>query len=78
METLEDAFAINDKDAEIIYNLIELYLLEHNYKKAKKIIKYYHTHHHHIQTVDKDIEYYDMKILLFEKFIETQKVLDKK
>jgi len=78
LETLEDAFAINDKDAEIIYNLIELYLLEHNYKKARKMIKYYHTHHQYIQTIDKDMEYYDMKILLFEKFIETQKVLDKK
>lgn len=73
LDTIEDAFAINDKDAEIIYNLIELYLLEHDYKRARKIIKHYHKYHKQIQTIDKDIDYYDMKILLFEKFIDTQK-----
>lgn len=73
LDTIEDAFAINDKDAEIIYNLIEIYLLEHDYKRARKIIKHYHKYHKQIQTIDKDIDYYDMKILLFEKFIDTQK-----
>lgn len=73
LETIEDAFAINDRDAEIIYNLVELYLLEHDYKRARKMIKHYHKHHKQIQTIDKDIDYYDMKILLFEKFIDTQK-----
>jgi tetratricopeptide (TPR) repeat protein len=76
LELIEDAFALNDRDAEVIYNLIELYLLEHNYKKAKKLIKHYHAHHTQIQTIDKDIDYYDMKILLFEKFIDTQKFFD--
>lgn len=77
LEAIEDAFAINDRDAEVIYNLIELYLLERNYRKARKMIKHYHTHHQDIQTIDKDMDYYDMKILLFEKFIDTQKFFDR-
>lgn len=71
---VEDAFSINDKDAEIIYNLIELYLLEQQYSKARKMIKHYHTYHKDLQTIDKDIAYYDMKVLLFEKFVDTQKL----
>lgn len=74
LNTIEDAFHINTRDAEIIYNLIELYLLEQNYSKARKMIKHYHMHHGELQTVDKDIAYYDMKVLLFEKFIDTQKL----
>lgn len=77
LEVIEDAFIINDRDAEVIYNMIELYLLERDYKKARKMIKHYHKYHTDIQTVDKDIEYYDMKILLFEKFIDTQKFFDR-
>jgi tetratricopeptide (TPR) repeat protein len=77
LEVLEDAFILNDRDAELIYNLIELYLLERHYKKARKFIKHYYAFHDQIQTIDKDIDYYDMKILLFEKFIDTQKFFDR-
>lgn len=69
---LKDSFSINNKDAEVIYNLIEIYILEQNYKKAKSMISYFYKHHKNIQTIDKDIEYYDNKIALFEKFITTQ------
>ncbi|AHB41224.1 hypothetical protein P148_SR1C00001G0429 [candidate division SR1 bacterium RAAC1_SR1_1] len=69
---LKDSFSINNKDAEVIYNLIEIYILEQNYKKAKSMISYFYKHHKNIQTIDKDMEYYDNKIALFEKFITTQ------
>lgn len=69
---IKDSFAINNKDAEVIYNLIQLYVLEHNYKKAKNMINYFYKHHDALQTIDKDINYYDNKIWLFEKFITTQ------
>lgn len=69
LEYLEDAFAINNKDAELVYNMIELYLLEQKFAKAKKMIKYYHSCRDSLQLIDKEISYYDMKILLFEKFL---------
>ncbi len=69
---LKDSFSLNNKDAEVIYNLIEIYILEQNYKKAKSMISYFYKHHKNIQTIDKEIWYYDNKIALFEKFITTQ------
>jgi len=72
MNLLKDSFSINNKDAEVVYNLIELYILEQNYKKAKSMISYFYKNHDKLQTVDKNINYYDAKISLFEKFINTQ------
>jgi len=69
---IKDSFTINNKDAEVIYNLIQLYVLEHRYKNAKNMINYFYKHHDNLQTIDKDINYYDNKIGLFEKFIKTQ------
>ena len=59
---IKDSFAINNKDAEVIYNLIQLYVLEHRYKNAKNMINYFYKHHDNLQTIDKDIHYYDNKI----------------
>jgi hypothetical protein len=59
---LESAFDLHDLDAEVIYNLIELYLLEHRYKDANKMINYYRKHHKELETFDKDISYYDYKV----------------
>lgn len=67
---IEDAFSLNKYDAEIIYNLIEIYLLEYNYKKAKAMIKYYFWHHKKLLTFDKEIKYYDQKVGLFEEFVK--------
>lgn len=74
---LKDAFSMNNKDAEIVYNLIEIYILEHKYKKAKDMIKYFYKHHDKLQTIDKQIDFYDHKIGLFEKFITIQSVFKK-
>ena len=70
---LESAFDINNLDAEVIYNMIELYLLEHKYAKAKKMIAYYYSHRESLLTFDKDLDYYDHKINLFESFIKNYK-----
>ena len=66
---IENAFEINNMDAEVIYNLIELYLLERRFKKAEKMIKHYFDHHENIKAFDKDISFYDSKIDLFKKFL---------
>ncbi len=68
---LEAAFDLHQQDAEIIYNLIELYLLERRYHEASTMIAYYYKHHDELETFDKDISYYDYKITLFEKFVSS-------
>ncbi len=77
LNLLKDAFYINKTDAEVIYNLIELYILEHKYKKAKDMIKYFYKHREKLQTIDKTLDFYDQKISLFEKFIVTQSMFKK-
>lgn len=74
LELLKDSFSLNNKDAEVIYNLIELYILEHKYSKAKTMIEYYYRNHWKLQTIDKEITYYDKKISLLERFIKTQAI----
>lgn len=78
LNLIKDAFNINNKDAEIIYNLIQIYILEHNYKKAKEIIKYFYKNRDKIITIDKEIDFYDKKISLFENFIKTQSLFNNK
>ncbi len=67
---VENAFEINKMDAEVIYNLVELYLLERRFRKAEKMIKHYFDNHKDIKAFDKDITFYDSKINLFQKFIK--------
>ena len=67
---LEEAFESNKHDAEIVYNLIELYLLEYRYTKAKKMLEYYHKHHNDFETYEKPMKYYDDKISLFDHFVK--------
>lgn len=74
LELLKNSFSLNNKDAEVIYNLIELYILEHKYSKAKTMIEYYYRNHWKLQTIDKEITYYDKKISLLERFIKTQAI----
>lgn len=77
IELIRDSFSMNNKDAEVIYNLIELYILEQKYEKAKNMINYYYKNHENIETIDKNIEYYDNKIVLFQKFIKMQNITKK-
>jgi tetratricopeptide (TPR) repeat protein len=72
MNYLKDAFTINNKDAEVVYNLIQLYMLERNYTKANEMIFYFYQYRDELKVVDKTLERYDKKIALFEKFLKTQ------
>lgn len=67
---IQQAFDLHNTDAEVIYNLVEIYLLEFDYKRAKRMIKYFYDKHDKIETFDKDISFYDNKIWLFAKFVE--------
>lgn len=69
IEYVLKAHEMNNFDAEIIYNIIELFLLENDKKNAKKYIDFYYENHDKIQTFWNDINYYDQKISLFEKFL---------
>lgn len=67
---LEDAYKMHSLDAEVIYNLVEIYLLEHRFGGASRMIKYYYEHYEDLECFDKDMSYYDRKIQLFEKYID--------
>ena len=66
---LQQAFDLHPTDAEVIYNLVEIYLLEFDYRRAKRMIKYFHDKHAKLETFDKEMSFYDQKIALFEKFV---------
>ncbi|MDR0607147.1 MAG: hypothetical protein LBG52_02070 [Candidatus Peribacteria bacterium] len=68
---LKDAFEMDNQDAEVIYNLIQIHILEHSYIKAKEMIEYFYAHHPDLKVVDKTLDRYDKKIALFEKFLAT-------
>ena len=73
IEYVLKAFKLNNKDAEIIYNLVELHLLEHDYISAKKYVDYYYKNREQVDTYSKDIWFYDEKIKLFQDFLNTIK-----
>ena len=68
-EFLRKAFKQNCLDAEVLYNIIQLAILDEDYAEAKEMIKFFHEHHSELKLVDKPIERYDKKIALFEKFM---------
>lgn len=72
MGYLKQAFEMNKFDAEIILNMVELYILQHQRKHAQRYIKYYYDHTSQLQYFDKSKEQYDEKILLFQEYIVYQ------
>lgn len=66
---LENAHLLNSYDAEIIYNLIELYLLEHRYTKAKKLIQFYYDNKEDLEMYDKKESFYSHKMNLFSVYL---------
>ncbi len=66
---LNQAFEINKLDAEIIYNLVEIYLLEHRYSEWKKLIEYYIKNRSNLETYGNNISHYDQKINLFQQYL---------
>lgn len=69
VHNLERAHDLNAYDAEIIYNLIELYLLEHRYVKAKKLIKFYNDNINDLEMYEKKESFYNNKITLFMAYL---------
>jgi len=66
---LKKAFEINKYDAEIVYNLIEINVLEHRFDDAKKYVLHYKKYHSKIETFGNSIEYYDSKVSLIEQYL---------
>ena len=71
---IKDAFALDNKDAEVIYNLIQIYILEQEYKKAQEMIAYFNKYQESLKFIDKKPDFYQTKISLFEKFIKAKKL----
>lgn len=70
---LRKAFKQDSLDAEVIYNIIQLSILDEDYEESIKMISYFHKHHEKLEVVDKSIWWYDKKILLFEKYLAWKK-----
>lgn len=70
IDFLEKAYEINKLDAEIIYNLIEIYLLEKKHNKAKKMIEMYYKEKENLSLFGRPIEFYDEKINLFNQYLK--------
>lgn len=68
-EFLRLAFKQNSQDAEVIYNIVQLAILDEDIEEAREMISFFHQHHELLKVVDKTMEWYDKKIALFEKFI---------
>ncbi len=69
IDMIKMAFQMNQYDAEVIYNLIQLYLMQHKYSLAGNMIKYYTKYKAKLQCYDKDIKYYNEKIKVFTEFL---------
>lgn len=68
---LERARDLQQYDAEIIYNLIQTYLLEKNYRKAQDLIQFFYDHQEDLELYDKPLEFYKEKIDTFVQYIAT-------
>ena len=66
---LRKAFNQDSLDVEVIYNIIQLSILDEDYKESWDMILFFHDHHSELKIVDKPIEWYDKKIALLEKYL---------
>ncbi len=71
LQQLEHAHDLNIFDAEVIYNLIELYLLEKRYRKAEKLIAFFYANKEDLELYDKKIWFYESKMKLFSAYLST-------
>lgn len=69
LSLLSRAFHENDRDAEIILNLVELYILEWKLTQARKYIEHFYYKRKEIMFFDKDELYYDTKLSIFDEYI---------
>ena len=70
IQQLECAHDLHIFDAEIVYNLIELYLLEKKYRKASELIKFFDIHKEDMEVYDKKLSFYESKMKLFAVYID--------
>lgn len=68
-ELIRKAFKQNCLDAEILYNTVQLAILDEDYEESSEMIKFFYDHHSEIKVVDKPIEWYDKKMALFERYL---------
>lgn len=66
-EYLEKAFEINSHDAEIIANLVEMYLSIDDFTRVGELIRHYDAHRDLLETFGKDPIVYDHKISIAKK-----------
>lgn len=66
---LEKAFEQNGSDAEIILNLIEVMILEQDWKRARQYITHYYDNKENLQFFDRKVQYYDDKIRIFQEYV---------
>ena len=69
-ESLRKAFKQDSLDAEVIYNIIQLSILDEDYKESGEMILFFYDHHSELKLVDKPIEWYDKKIALLKKYLQ--------
>lgn len=70
---IRKAFKQDPLDAEVVYNIVQLAILDEDYEEAMDMIQYFHSNRNELKIVDKSIWWYDKKIALFEKFISGKK-----
>ena len=58
---LKKAFKQGALDAEVIYNIIQLSILDEDYEESVEMISFFHEHHWELKVVDKSIGWYDKK-----------------
>ena len=66
---LKKAFKQDNLDAEVVYNIIQLAILDEDYWESLEMIQYFHGNHDKLKVVDKSLDWYDKKVALFEKFL---------
>lgn len=76
LRCLKQAFGASKFDAEIIVNLIELYILQQERSSARRFVSYYYDHKAELQFFDKPWSYYDERVLLFTEYVNYE--LEKK
>ncbi|USN54240.1 MAG: hypothetical protein H6765_06770 [Candidatus Peribacteria bacterium] len=71
IQHLSKAFKLNNFDAEIILNLIEIHVIEEKVKLANKYISHYHNSKKDLQYFEREVTYYDQKIRVFEEYLRS-------
>lgn len=77
IQYLQEAFKLNNKDAELIFNSIQIYLLEKSHQEAYEMIQHFFAYRDQLATVEKPLEWYEKKITLFKKMLEKERTQGK-